>query len=65
MSLPTGSDVATLSYVSAGEPLATYQPSTADTLTLAFVSKGEPFYAQGAGAAGAGATARPVVFVAT
>jgi hypothetical protein len=65
MSLPTGSDLATLSWVSEGQPLATYQPSTANTLTLSFVSDGQPFYAQGAGSGGAAPAARPVVFVAT
>lgn len=66
MSLPNGSDLGTLQYVSDGQPFATYQPSTADTLTLAFVFDGQPFYAQGAGSGGGGAAAaRPVVFVAT
>jgi len=65
MSLPTGTDVSTLSYVSGGQPCATYQPSSADTLTLAFVSSGQPLYAQGAGAGGGGAAARPVVFACT
>jgi len=64
MSLPTSSDVSTLAYVSEGQPLATYQPSTANTLTLAFVSDGQPFYAQGAGSTSGGA-ARPVVMVMT
>lgn len=65
MSLPTGSDLATLSWVSEGQPLATYQPSTADTLTLSFVSDGQPFYAQGATTAPPAppSTARPQVFV--
>lgn len=67
MSLPTSTELNTLSFVSEGQPYATYQPSTADTLTLAFVSDGQPFYAQGAGAGGGpgGSGARPVVFLVT
>lgn len=65
MSLPASIDLNTLSFVSDGQPFATYQPSTANTLTLAFVSVGQPFYAQGASGGGGGTATRPVVFVCT
>jgi hypothetical protein len=54
MSLPTGTDLATLAYAKDGLPFATYQPSTANTTTLAYASNGEPFYAQGGGGGGGG-----------
>lgn len=66
MSLPTAATVSTLAFVSEGQPLATYQPSTANTLTMSFVFMGQPVYAQGAGSGGSGgASARPVVMVIT